>query len=61
MKKNEGVVDRVVRGVLAVVFAVLGAVHSPWWFVLALVFGLTAVVGFCPLYALFGFSTCKNR
>ena len=40
----------IVTGVLGIVLLVLGVV-----------FGLTALVGFCPLYALFKLSTKKSE
>ena len=64
MNKNEGNIDRIIRAVVAVV-AVVGAVlvgfGSPIAWVLlvvAAIMGVTAAVGFCPLYRIFGLSTC---
>lgn len=63
MKPNLSNIDRVVRVVLAVVFAYLyfgGIVTGTLGIVLVVlgvVFLLTAVVSFCPLYAIFKFST----
>jgi len=56
MKKNMGTIDRVLRILLAIVVAVLymtGAITS----VLAVIFLLTGLIGFCPLYAPFKIST----
>jgi hypothetical protein len=64
MKKNMGSADRIIRLVLAAVFAVLfftGTVSGTVGIVLLVlggVFALTSVVSFCPLYAPFGLSTC---
>lgn len=65
MTRNENTVDRVIRLVIAVA-AVAGAVAvgvgTAWGIVLlvvAVVMVVTAAVGFCPLYRLFGISTCK--
>jgi hypothetical protein len=66
MKRNMGLADRIGRGVLAVVVAVLYFSHqlSPVagivLGILAIVFLATAVVGSCPLYLLFGISTKKR-
>ena len=67
MKKNMGTTDKSFRIVLAVVFGIVafsGALASPWNYVL-LVFGaiflLTSSISFCPLYVLFGISTCKVK
>lgn len=61
MGKNVGNTDRVVRLVLAVlaVFGALqtdGALSIVLWLVAAIM-AVTSVVGFCPLYRLFGMST----
>lgn len=68
MVKNESNVDRVVRLVIAVVCAVLAfTVASPgtvWGVILlivAVVMLVTAAIGWCPLYRLFGINTCKNQ
>ena len=59
--------DRVMRTVLALVIAALyfgGVITGTLGIVLlvlAMVFALTSMVRFCPLYALFGFSTCSNK
>lgn len=65
MKTNESSIDRLIRVVLAVVFVVLavkftGVLSVVMW-VLAAVMAITAVVGFCPLYRVFGISTCKVK
>jgi hypothetical protein len=66
MKKNMGSVDRLIRLVIAAVFAGLyftGTVTGTigiGLLVLAVVFTLTSVVSFCPLYMPFGINTCKK-
>lgn len=65
MTKNEGTVDRSIRailGVVAVVGAALVGLGSVPGIVLLAVAGIllaTAAVGFCPLYRVFGVSTCR--
>ncbi|WP_088341958.1 YgaP family membrane protein [Robiginitalea sediminis] len=65
MKKNMGMADRVIRLIVAAVFAVLyftGTVTGTAGIVLLVlsgVFVLTSLVRFCPLYAPFGLSTCS--
>jgi hypothetical protein len=67
MKKNMGNIDRVVRILLAAVFAVLyftGTVTGTFGLVLVIlggVFVLTSLVSFCPLYAIVGLSTCPTK
>lgn len=67
MKKNMGGTDRIIRIVLAIVFATLyftGTVSGTAGIVLlalGAVFLLTSFVSFCPLYTLVGISTCKVK
>lgn len=58
MKTNTGAVDRVVRVMIGLVLLAL-TVAGPHmlWGLLGLIPLATGAVGFCPLYALFGWST----
>ena len=67
MEKNMNGVDRIIRiiiaiaavgGAAAVGFGSIGA-----WLLLVVggIMLVTAAVGFCPLYRVFGVSTCKVR
>lgn len=66
MKKNMSSADRIIRVILAAVFAALyftGTVTGTLGIVLLVlggVFVLTSLVSFCPLYAIVGISTCKS-
>ena len=66
MKRNMGVVDRIIRISLAVLVAVLyftnqlSAVAAVILGILAVVFVLTSIIGFCPLYLPFGISTKRK-
>lgn len=61
-----GSTDRIIRVVLAVLFFYLGfsgtvaGTAGVVLMVLGAVFVLTATVSFCPLYMIFGASTCKT-
>lgn len=65
MKRNMSNLDRIIRVVLAALFAFLyfgGIVTGALGIVLLVlggVFLLTAILAFCPLYAPFNFSTYK--
>jgi hypothetical protein len=64
-KKNEGILDRLIRIILAEVFLVLalfwfGGVMQIVLYILSLMMAVTAVIGFCGLYKIFGLSTNKN-
>lgn len=62
-----GTTDRIIRLLLAALFAYLyfgGIVTGTWGLVLLVlggIFVLTSLVGFCPLYAPFGISTCAVK
>jgi hypothetical protein len=67
MKTNVGSMDKVIRIVLALIFAGLyfpGTVTGTLGLVLVIlggVFLVTALVGFCPLYAMVGLNTCPVK
>jgi len=67
MRTNESTADRAVRVVLGLALAALalvGAVSAPLLYVVWLVAAIalvTGAVGFCPLYAIFGFSTRRAQ
>lgn len=58
---NEHKVDRIIRVVvgLAIVSLAFVGPQTPWAF-LGLIFVVTGLVGFCPIYRIFGFSTCPD-
>lgn len=66
MKKNMGTVDRGIRLVLAVVVGILyytgqlTGIAAVVLGIIALVFVLTGLIGFCPLYTLFGIKSFKD-
>jgi hypothetical protein len=67
MKRNMGNFDRIVRSLIAV-FAIYlyfsGMVTGTVGVILiifALVFLLTSLVSFCPLYTLIGLNTCPTK
>ena len=66
MKKNMGNIDRIVRIILAVVFAalyftgVLTGTVGIVVLVLGAVFLATSFISFCPLYTLIGMNTCPK-
>jgi hypothetical protein len=67
MKKNMGTTDKIIRLVLAAIFAGLyftNTVTGPTGIVLlvlAAVFVLTSLISFCPLYPLVGINTCPAK
>ena len=67
MKKNVGLVDRVIRTLLAVLVGVLyftnviGGTLALILAVLALIFLLTSLVSWCPIWQLFGISSAPKE
>ena len=66
MSKNMGTIDRIIRFVFALAVAVLyftGVISGTLAIILGIlagVFLLTSILGFCPLYVPFKLSTAKE-
>jgi hypothetical protein len=67
MKKNMGSADRISRIIFAIIIGVLyftNAIEGTVALILgafAIILLITSFISFCPLYAPFGFSTCKRK
>ncbi len=67
MKRNMGIIDKVIRFLIAATIAVLYFMNvitgtlGIVLLILAVIFVLTSFISFCPLYAPFGISTCKRK
>ena len=67
MTTNMGSTDKIIRILVAVVIAALYFTKTITGtlgivlMVLAVVFLLTSLIGFCPLYKIFGISTCPTK
>ncbi|WP_375688638.1 DUF2892 domain-containing protein [Pseudooceanicola sp. LIPI14-2-Ac024] len=68
MTRNMGTFDRILRAVVAAVliYLVFGSAFIASTLLVCLavvaaaVFGVTAILGRCPLYTLFGIRTCRT-
>jgi hypothetical protein len=64
-KTNEGTIDRVLRVVAGLVLLSLFFVYpdSSWryWTLIGIVPIATGLMGWCPLYTVFGLSTCPVK
>lgn len=62
MPINVGTIDRALRAIVGLVLIALVFVgpQTPWGWI-GLVPLLTAVIGFCPAYTLFGVRTCSVK
>ncbi|WP_291777016.1 DUF2892 domain-containing protein [Cecembia sp.] len=64
MKKNMGTADKTIRIIIALVAAylyfsgIIPGIVGIVLLVVAIVFVLTSLVSFCPLYTLIGVNTC---
>jgi hypothetical protein len=67
MKKNMGAADRIIRVIVAIVIAVLyftkqiTGLAAVILGIFAIIFLLTSLVGFCPLYVPLKISTAKKE
>lgn len=67
MKKNMGSADRIIRVIMAAVIAVLyfsniiSGTLGIILLILSVIFVLTSLISFCPLYAPFGIKTCSIK
>jgi hypothetical protein len=65
MKKNMGSIDKIIRLLIAAlfillfVFKVVSGTLGIILLVVAGIFILTSLIGFCPAYTIFGIKTCK--
>jgi len=61
MNTNAGSIDRTIRVLLGVGLVACAVTHSlgAWAWVGVVPFA-TGLVGYCPLYSLFGMKTCKT-
>lgn len=67
MKKNMGIADRIIRAIIALTIAVLyfsGIITGTVGIILLIVsviFLLTSLISFCPVYFPFGIRTCARQ
>jgi hypothetical protein len=67
MKKNMSLADRIIRLVIAAILIslyvsnVVAGTLGVILLVIAGVFTLTSLISFCPLYTIFGISTCAVK
>ena len=67
MRKNMGGLDKIIRVILALVagllvyFEVVNDIVAYMLLILAAIFVLTSLIGFCPLYGVFGLDSCDRK
>ncbi len=66
MKTNMGSIDKIIRVIVSILLVILFSTDviqgTMGWVVIAIaaVFTLTSIVGYCPIYSIFGISTKKK-
>jgi hypothetical protein len=67
MKKNVGTIEKVIRLLIAVLFIILFVTHvvsgvlGYVLLTLAVIFILTSLIGWCPIWAVFGVNTTAKK
>lgn len=61
MKCNVGKTDRILRVLLGLTIAGIGIYYNSWWGAIGLVFILTSLISWCPIYRIFGATTCEPK
>ena len=67
MKKNMSTADRIIRLVISAILValyftnIIGGTVGLILLILATVFTITSIISFCPLYSIFGISTCSTK
>lgn len=60
MQKNIGKTDKTIRIIVGLVIIVIGLYFQSWWGAIGLIPLGTALINWCPPYALLGISTSKT-
>lgn len=58
-KQNVGQTDQSLRIIGAIVATWLGATYNSWWYILTIIFAITAIFRFCLPYKFIGINTNK--
>lgn len=61
MKANIGSIDRLLRIIIGLAILGAGLLIPTWWGLVGIIPLATAFIRFCPLYRLFGLSTCPRN
>lgn len=59
MKCNMSKTDRIIRTIIGLAAIAAGVYFQSWWGALGLIPIGISILGVCPLYYPFGFSSCK--
>ncbi|MGK7370550.1 MAG: YgaP family membrane protein [Candidatus Halalkalibacterium sp. M3_1C_030] len=58
MRHNAGRIDRSLRFLISLIIIAAGIYYQSLWGIVGIIPLVSGVTGFCPLYSIFGISTC---
>ena len=64
MNVNEAGIDRIIRVIIGLIILALWFVfqgNAKYFALIGLIPLITAILGWCPLYSIFGMNTCKRK
>jgi hypothetical protein len=61
MKINVGSIDKIIRLVMGIALVAWGFYAKNWFGAIGIIPLVTALVGWCPMYAIFGIRTCPLK
>jgi len=61
MKNNVGKFDKTMRIIVGVAIVGAGLYFETWWGTVGAIPLLTGSIGWCPIYAPFGLSSCSRK
>lgn len=61
MRYNTGRIDRTLRVILALIIMAIGFYYQSLWGLIGIIPLISGLTGFCPLYSIFGISTCHYQ
>lgn len=61
MTKNVGGIDKTLRIIIGLAVIAAGVYYESYWGAIGLVPLLTALIGWCPPYAIFGINSCSVK
>lgn len=61
MQKNVGKTDKTIRIIAGLAIIAAGLYYQNWWGAVGLMPLGTALINWCPPYALLGINTCKTK
>ncbi len=61
MRYNTGRIDRTLRIVIALIIIAIGFYYQSLWGLVGIIPLVSGATGFCPLYSIYGISTCHYQ